>query len=305
MQVTTVETNGEALRRVEAHTQSEFTNDIDVIMSTVSAEVCYILPDLSKDEVVLASMTTRDQVRDAYIRERELLDIVRSRHLVEASSNYFVFYESLATTRGRQSGEEVDVNSAVLFPVAADGIIGELLWSNGSLGSGIRASAQGSGPSVVARERSTDPIATRRANFDAHDAFVSAWRAGDAKRVGDCFDESCQWMIRDHRQPGTAVTHLSTRSEVDRLVCRPLRRPAGAERRGAATHRRALVRLRRVRRAPGTRRPGRHPAAHRSAAPGEEPGVVRGPARIRVQRGRLIRLRRLPPRASTFAGWWW
>jgi hypothetical protein len=208
-------TNGEALARVEAHTRSEFTNDIDLVMATVSGDVCYVLPDLTKDTVQLVAVSDRAQVRASYTAERELLDIVRSDHLVEVSSEYFVFYESLATTRAKSSGEEVVVNSVVLFPVVSDGIVGELLWSNGSLGGGLRASSEAGGRSLVAAARARDGVQTRAANQRAHEEFVAGWRDGDAKRMVGNLDDACQWMVRDHRQDATEVTGLRSRAAVE------------------------------------------------------------------------------------------
>src|SRR5665213_982906 len=96
-------TRPKALELVQAHSQSEFSNNIDGIMATISADVYYVVPDLKTETDQLVILTDRSQGRNAYELERQMFDIQGSDHLVEVSSEFFVFYESLATIRAQAS----------------------------------------------------------------------------------------------------------------------------------------------------------------------------------------------------------
>src|ERR1035437_7872681 len=91
------------------------------------------MPDVSKSELPIAVLTDRDEVRQYYSDERNFLEVVDGSDLAEVSTDWYVFHEGLATTTEVRTGKQFSHTYAVLFPVAEDGIIGEILWPRQSL----------------------------------------------------------------------------------------------------------------------------------------------------------------------------
>jgi hypothetical protein len=118
------------------HVFAETSTDTDYICSTISRDVFFGVPvrtregNLIPDDSVL---TTYDKVRGYYEGRAGSYVVLASAQLKSLATDWYLFNESAATLRGTgmigdidATGREFVVNSAVLFPTAADGIRGEV-----------------------------------------------------------------------------------------------------------------------------------------------------------------------------------
>ncbi len=193
----------QSLVTARRHGQSETTNDIDAVMATVSRQVCYIMPDFTLSDPTLVVLTEREQVREFYENERTTMEVVDSAHVAQVSSDWYAFYEGVATTRSVADGKLYNSNHVVLFPVAADGIIGEILWAKRSfldLYGGVPAPPPPVPPANVA-----DLPWLRWRNQQLHDHFLDALREGDVDAAVRSFAPDARVAVRDYREGGGAV----------------------------------------------------------------------------------------------------
>jgi hypothetical protein len=124
---------GRALDVVRAHIAAEVDTRTDVIMSTVSADPWFPLPDRLPTGLALEVVEGTTDVTSYYAQRSEGYVVLASNQLKQVAADWYVFIESAATLR--QTGAfgsvpsgvaEFVVQSAVLFPTAADGIRGEI-----------------------------------------------------------------------------------------------------------------------------------------------------------------------------------
>jgi len=203
----------EALDTTLAHVRSETTNSVDTIMATVSRSVCYIMPDVSDPLLPISVLTRRDDVRGFYEQERGFLEVVDSADLVEISTGWYVFHEGFATTTEVRTGGTFTHEYVVLFPTAADGIIGEILWPRQSLAD-LYAGKPLSEPGGPGGDR-------RRANRAAHDRYLQALREGDATAALDQWHDRARVAVRQSTDSPRVVHGLGrdlVRARVDALL---------------------------------------------------------------------------------------
>lgn len=208
-----------SLRTAHEHGQSETTNDIDKVMSTVSQTVCYVMPDFTLSDPTLIVLTERDQVRTFYENERTTMEVVDSAHLTEVSSDWYAFYEGVATTRSVADGKLYNSNHVVLFPVADDGIIGEILWARRSfrdIYAGVPAP-----PPLVPPAHLADLPWLRWRNQELHDWFLDALRDGDVDAAVSTFAFDARMAVRDYRE-GCGPMLQGNGTDVVRQRCRML-----------------------------------------------------------------------------------
>ena len=117
----------DAQRCASRHVLSERTNDVKQVMETVSQTVCYMMPNVTSPDHELMVLTERDDVRDFYAQERTFMEVIESTVLVDLTSDWYTFLEAVSTTRQVATGTLHQNDVVVLFPVADDGIIGEIL----------------------------------------------------------------------------------------------------------------------------------------------------------------------------------
>ena len=124
---------GRALDVVSAHIAAEVDARTDVIMSTVSADPWFPVPDRLPTGLTLSVVEGTADVTAYYAERSEGYVVLASNQLKQLVADWYVFNESAATLR--QTGPigtvpagdaEFVVQSAVLFPTAADGIRGEI-----------------------------------------------------------------------------------------------------------------------------------------------------------------------------------
>ena len=166
------------IAHVERHVGAEETNNIDEIMDSVTKDARFVVPVAEADGRTFHIITTHEGVRQYYHDSRNQYEIVRSLHLKQIATDWYVFYESMATTRpvqvvdgARQVGGEQTGNSIVLFPTTRDGIVGEMPWSKFS-GLAVEGAARAAEPA------SPLPMLQYR-NTQAHDRYLAGLQAGD------------------------------------------------------------------------------------------------------------------------------
>jgi hypothetical protein len=124
---------GRALDAVRAHIAAEVDTRTDVIMSTVSADPWFPLPDRTPSGLTLTVAEGTADVTGYYSARSDGYVVLGSNQLKQLVADWYVFNESAATLR--QTGPigdvpagdaEFVVQSAVLFPTAEDGIRGEI-----------------------------------------------------------------------------------------------------------------------------------------------------------------------------------
>lgn len=172
-----------ALATSRRHVLSERTNDVDQVMATVSQHVCYMMPDVTSPDAELVVLTDREGVRQFYAHERTFMEVVSSTLLAELTSDWYTFLEAVSTTRQVATGTLHQNEVIVLFPVAPDGIIGEILaarrpWFD--VYAGTAAPSPGRAPD-------TDTTAWRGRALRAHETFLDALRSGRPAEAASAF----------------------------------------------------------------------------------------------------------------------
>ena len=175
----------ENLRRAETHIGTEFEDDLDSTVATVSRTPRYaVMPVPGRIEVV----TTTEGVRAFYESSRKIFQPLATRHRAQIVSDWFVFLEGMPTRRNQESGKEYTINTTVLFPTTEDGIVGEFLWERSS----EVADAPRDDP-----ERPDLPLRAVR-NLRLHDEVVDALRSGEVEHIVQLLADDCLWAVRSY-----------------------------------------------------------------------------------------------------------
>ena len=202
---------------VEKHVAAEETNDIEVLMGTIAKEPRYALGSTLEESPSFSVTTTHDGVRDYYVHSREFVhEIVRSLHLQQITTDWYVFYESTATTRqvqrtagGRQLGEETTGNSIAFFPAAPDGIIGEMPLSR------YRQQDILQGTAPIRQLTHHLPVKEQR-NTQVHDSFLEAVQEANVSEVLRPLDDNCLWVGRNYFGGGGPMVAAVGKAEVSK-----------------------------------------------------------------------------------------
>ena len=125
-----------AIHCARTHVFAETSTDTDYICSTISHDVYFGVPTRTREGNVIpdgAVLVNYEQVRGYYEGRAGSYIVLASAQLKSIASDWYLFNESAATLRGTGMIGDVDatdrewiVNSAVIFPTAADGIRGEI-----------------------------------------------------------------------------------------------------------------------------------------------------------------------------------
>jgi hypothetical protein len=198
--MTTAHVQEENLAKVMAHLRAEFSNDIDQIMGTVAPDPRFFIVTREEGTLELEVAETLETVRDHYVNLRSSFDVLRSRQIRRIVSDWFVFQQSVATMRTRAGRDprgphDFAVDTAVFFPIAAGGILGEIPWNRTSFGEAVATRA-------IHHEPPTEELME---TVDLHEAFLGAWCSGDEGRVVDLLDEDSALGIRNCTDAGGSM----------------------------------------------------------------------------------------------------
>lgn len=202
--------------RLHAHVRSEFTNDIDAIVETISREdVYFVVTGPSPDGIQSLVVEDLEGARQFYVDSRRVYEAVSSTSLDAVTTDWYSFRASVGHLRkaGETSPDAplVDIPSATLFPVAPDGIIGELSWTKYDLPALFEGERY---PQYPVSDGVSSELARR--NADAFERFVDAWVGRDAAQLETLIDDDCLWARRvfNARHESGSNRTLSDRSEV-------------------------------------------------------------------------------------------
>lgn len=181
------------------HVAAEITaadGDYDALMSTLVEDGPYgytIQPQINGDGSVRAPIiSTWDDIYAAYEQVRGRSDLLSSESLIEIRGLWYVFQESFAIGRLRETGEvQPGSHILALFPTGAGkGISGELVWP--------RVPEQFLGRGEVPADWPADPMERRRAILALHDRYLHAYRSGDSAALAATLNQDMQGGVRDY-----------------------------------------------------------------------------------------------------------
>jgi hypothetical protein len=184
------------------HVAAETSTDVDAICATVSADPFFALPVRTRTGHELRAgsvLTDASQVRGYYAGRSGSYVVVESRQLTSLATDWYVCNETAATLRGTgdvngvdATGKEWVVRSAVLFPTAADGILGEICATRDPMDDVLLGTVTTTPGDAVENARLLDRVAlaARDQRWDAVGAELAeghtlAVRVGDEVHVAE------------------------------------------------------------------------------------------------------------------------
>lgn len=205
------------------HIAAETSTDVDNICSTIASDVFFAVPVRTRAGQELRSGTVLsgpEQVRGYYEGRSGSYVVKESAQVKSITTDWYVFNESAATLLGTgmvgdvdATGREWVVNSAVLFPVAPDGIRGEICATRLPMDDVIR----GTVPMAPPGRSSLD---AERAHGALLDRFAGTARAGDWAGAGREMSEGHTLAVRIDPLSAAPGVHSATGRE-DSVACLP------------------------------------------------------------------------------------
>ena len=201
---------------VEGHVAAEEANDVDRLLTTISKEPRFALTNMSGPRPSFEIINTFAGVTEYYHHSRTVYEIVRSMHLKQITTDWYVFYESMPTTRPvqivngkRQVGPETTGHSIAFFPAKPDGIVGEMPWGPYNRG------PRGSPPPPIRQPTSHLPLAEQR-NTIEHDRFLHTLQKGDVEGALTPVADNYVLVTRNYYLPGEPTLAVAGRPEARR-----------------------------------------------------------------------------------------
>lgn len=210
-----------ALATVQAHVDSEFTNDVEQIMPTISTRDVYF-PIVTKgpgDRYEVDLIVDTAGAREYYRKTRDLYDVLSSVHVNGLVSDWYTVRASVGRLTLRDGtpfgnpGLEVDNPSVVIFPVADDGIIGEVLWTRYDFGDVVNAAAAGNPVPV----QDSDPDRSRR-NAETLRTWLAARARGDIAALEGMISDPCCLVSKVVDPTDYRTLELHTRTDRSALI---------------------------------------------------------------------------------------
>jgi len=198
--MTKAQLHEENLAKVMAHIQAEVSGDIDLLLGTVAPDPRFFVVTKEQGTLELEVAETPAAVREHYVNLHSSLDVLRSCQIRRIIGDWFVFQQSVATMRPHaetQSGDGHDfaVDTAIVFPIADGGILGEIPWNRTSFADAMASK-------TVHHEPPTEELMDA---VDLHEALLTAWNSGDESKVVDLLEEDCALGIRSCADAGGAL----------------------------------------------------------------------------------------------------
>jgi hypothetical protein len=171
---------------VERHVASEYSNDVDHIMTTVHAVPRYALVSKQNGVPELTVLNDRDAVAGYYAWSRQAShEPVATRHPKQITTDWYLFLEALPSRRAVEGGTAYLTHYVLLFPTASDGIVGEIMWQR----TGFDVAGEFVDADIVIQEPfPASDVRTLR----TFEELGRAAEAGDRDAVAAAFAEECQ-----------------------------------------------------------------------------------------------------------------
>jgi hypothetical protein len=213
-----------ALAVAERHVESEYSNDIEQILPTVSTRdaffpLVFAGPDGSFSAQVYEGA---DGPRRFYARRATEIHLEGSDNLTMVVADWYTIRHSIGTITLKEelgasrAGKLAKSPTVIVFPIADDGIVGELAWSKYDIDTCIAMTAQDADFSEVHDK----PLRTQRLVED----FVAAWRAADAQRLDTLLGKDCfrvGKVVDSEYQPLSNVAYTHRESVLSSLADGP------------------------------------------------------------------------------------
>ena len=228
--------------RVWKHVRSEFTNDIDALMSTIATEVPlqYAVPGIDPSGgLFMVTVTTRDGALEHYKGVRAVHDIVDWQAFLELRNDWCVFFEGVVTQRLAGSHEIAKGHAVVLFVLSEqEGITGELAWSHDTR----EAHAEEAAPAGSTNGQTTLPL-RRLENLAWHARYLDILKAGNYDSLMALMREDIDVGTRNYLTDDPAFVNIKGKEALGRHY-REFPRPIpGPGRLSRQPDRRGLVRV--------------------------------------------------------------
>jgi hypothetical protein len=174
------------------HIYAEYTQDSVQIAATLAtnAPIAWALASPSAADggaYRFITGTTIDEVRDRYEELRQQLEIHGWEPMLEIRSGWYTMWHGVSKIKVVSTGSTHKGQTAVLFPVGHDGILGELQIATVGL--------QADGCAPPDQER----VPHRRLGvLHEHEAHLDALRAGDIEKIVAAYRGDAAAAIRDY-----------------------------------------------------------------------------------------------------------
>lgn len=197
-----------------AHIESEFTQDVDTVMATLEPDGpwTWTLPNNgfipSSPDLQYFSATTLEEIRDVYVNMRNYVEVWEWLATTEIRAGWYTVTHGVSKLRDVVKDEYVQLESITMFPVGAEGILGEV--QIGDLG--------------VARENRWDAVATspgevplplkRLDTLGLHTRLVEAIKAEDPDAILATMRADVATAIRSYLQDEYVVLNAKGSAEL-------------------------------------------------------------------------------------------
>jgi hypothetical protein len=193
------------------HVAAETSTDVERICTTVSADAFFAVPVRTRAGHELPDssvLTGAEQVHGYYATRSGSYVVTASTQVFTTATDWYVFNESAATLRGTGLVDGVDatdlvwvVNSAVLFPTAADGIRGEICVTRHPFGDVVRGTVVPPAPGAP------QGVARQADHALLSDELVTAWGTGDHVAVRKLLSDRASAAVRLDGADGSVTVH--------------------------------------------------------------------------------------------------
>lgn len=176
----------ESIRIAEAHIDTEYVDDHEGTLASVSRKPRYALMAAPG---VVRIVTDSAGVASYYEEAREAFVPEASRIIGQIATDWYVFLNNVPTRHDRKTGTSRTLHTATLFPKAADGIRGEFLWArdpDAPLSDFKVDHADGPVPHVEVR------------NLQIHETFLRNFVSRDWHAIDEQLSEKCIWVERNY-----------------------------------------------------------------------------------------------------------
>jgi len=176
-----------SLRTMERHLDSEYVDDLEETLASVSREPRF---GMMPEPGVVAVISDSQGVAKFYEERAKVFTPTASRITAQLATDWYVFLENAPSRVNMKTGEETTVQTTTLFPIAADGIRGEFLWERDPSANPVSEFRLDNAVSHVPH------ISVR--NLSVHEEFLGAIIRGDLETLASMIAPKCIWAVRNY-----------------------------------------------------------------------------------------------------------
>jgi len=179
-----------------AHLESEYTQDIDKVLATLAtdAPLAWTLPNMFSEDGGLTYLTGQDipEIRQQYENLRQFVQIWDWQAILEIRQSWYMLTHGVVTTKAIDTGETSRMESVTMFPIGADGILGELQIGD------VGVQRENRWPEVP-QGKDDIPLPQKRLEaLSLHNTYLAALRSEDVDALVAAHRSDCAATIRDY-----------------------------------------------------------------------------------------------------------